>query len=152
VCFITSEGGRQAFLAERLAMTPGRVVDGDGREVGRVDAVELVTAGQRRGLGLAGGTEPRYAVAVDVPGATVTVGRAGDLLVDEVAVEAMSWVGEVVEGLVEVQCSAHGGPRSAVFDARTSVVRFDRPSPRVAPGQSVVLYRGDEVLGGGTAT
>ncbi len=152
VCFITSEGGRRAFLGERLAMTPGRVVDTDGREVGRVTAVELVTAGQRRGLGLAGGAEPRYAVAVDVAGATVTVGVAGDLLVDEVGVEAMSWVDSpVVSGAVEVQCSAHGAPRPAVFDANASMVRFDRPAPRVAPGQSVVLYRGDDVLGGGSA-
>ncbi len=152
VCFITSAGGRPAFLGERLSMTPGRVVDGDGREVGRVDAVELVTAGQRRGLGLAGGSEPRYAVSVDVPGATVTVGRVGDVLVDEATVEAMSWVGGPVEGPVEVQGSAHGRPRPARYEAATSLLRFDRPAPRVAPGQSVVLYRGDQVLGGGTIT
>ncbi len=151
VCFITSGGGRRWFLEARLALTPGRVVDGEGREVGRVGAVELVTAGQRRGLGLAGGGEARYAVAVDVPGATVTVGGPQDLLTGEVALEAVSWVDGPVEGRVEVQCSAHGTPRPATFDLDGAVVRFDRPAPRVAPGQSVVLYRADEVQGGGTA-
>ncbi|CAN5856195.1 tRNA 2-thiouridine(34) synthase MnmA [soil metagenome] len=151
VCFITSGDGRRSFLAERLALTPGRVIDADGREVGQVPATELVTVGQRRGLGLAGGGEPRYAVSVDVAGATVTVGEAADLLATEVALDAMSWVDGPVEGPVEVQCSAHGTPCRAVFDAGTSSVHFDAPAPRVAPGQSVVLYRGDEVQGGGTA-
>src|SRR3546814_2680042 len=50
VCFITSVEGRRGFLRDRITYTPGRVVDTDGVEVGRVDAVELVTIGQRRGL------------------------------------------------------------------------------------------------------
>jgi tRNA-uridine 2-sulfurtransferase len=77
------------------------VVDADGREVGQVDAVELVTIGQRRGLDVGGQPTPRYAVDVDVATATVTIG--------------------------------------------------DEPQRRVAPGQSVVLYRDDLVVGGGIA-
>ena len=151
VCFITSHGGRQSFLGERLRLTPGRVVDADGVDVGRVAATELVTIGQRRGLGLAGGGAPRYAVSVDVGAGTVTVGGAGDLLTDEVPLGDVSWVDEPVGGPVEVQCSAHATPRPADFDIHAGVVRFDRPAPRVASGQSVVLYWGDEVQGGGTA-
>jgi tRNA U34 2-thiouridine synthase MnmA/TrmU len=49
-----------------------------------------------------------------------------------------------------VQTSAHGEPVDAVFGG--SAVRFAQRQRRVAPGQSVVLYRGDEVLGGGIAT
>ena len=57
------------------------VVDRDGHEVGRVDAVELVTVGQRKGLGLRGGDgAPRYVVDVDVSGGTVTVGDERELL------------------------------------------------------------------------
>jgi tRNA-specific 2-thiouridylase len=76
VCFITREHGRGDFLARRIPLTPGRVVDVTGAEVGRVDAIELVTVGQRKGMELAGAAEPRYAVAVDMPAATVTVGSA----------------------------------------------------------------------------
>src|SRR4051812_18268490 len=76
VCFITKSRGRGSFLDQRIALTPGRVVDGSGRQVGQVDAVQLVTLGQRKGLGSAGGAAPRYVVGVDVPGATVTVGGA----------------------------------------------------------------------------
>ncbi|MGI8758483.1 MAG: tRNA 2-thiouridine(34) synthase MnmA [Acidimicrobiales bacterium] len=151
VCFITSTGGRPAFLASRVPLTPGRVVDAGGAEVGRVPAVELVTVGQRRGLGLAGGSDPRYAVAVDVAAATVTVGRRGDLLVEEMALSGMAWVDTPASGAVLAQTSAHAPPRTAAFDHCSGLVRFAAPGPRVAPGQSVVLSRGEEVLGGGTA-
>src|SRR5688500_13943619 len=74
VCFIRRGDGRAGFVGGRAPLTAGRVVDAGGREVGRVDAVELVTIGQRRGLGLPGGHAPRYVVGVDVAAATVVVG------------------------------------------------------------------------------
>ena len=70
VCFITRQHGRGDFLGRRLTLTPGRVVDGSGAEVGSVAAVELVTVGQRRGMALAGGVAPRFAVGVAVAAAT----------------------------------------------------------------------------------
>ena len=149
VCFVTTSGGREALLASRIPLHPGRVVDTAGAEVGRVDAVELVTIGQRRGLGTGGGAR-RYALAVDPVAGTVTVGEAGDLLADTVALTQLCWVREPVAGAVEVQTSAHGDAVGATFDGST--VHFSEPQRRVAPGQSVVLYRGDEVLGGGIAS
>ena len=149
VCFITAEGGRAAFLGERLATHPGRVVDGAGAPVGRVDAVELVTIGQRRGLGLAGGGAPRYVIAVDVPTATVTVGEEPELLVDSVPVEGLTWVHEPVPGPLLAQVSAHGQPRPCHVDGEA--VRFETPHRRVAPGQSVVLYDHDEVVAAAVA-
>lgn len=149
VCFITSTGGRRRFLGERMATTPGTVRDLDGTELGRVDAVELVTIGQRRGLGLPGGTAPCYAVAVDVPAATVVVGRKEDLLVDQAPLDDLRWVAGPVTGPLEVQVSAHGQPRVGVVDG--DVVRWLEPQRRVAPGQSVVLYERDEVAGAGIA-
>lgn len=146
VCFIT-RGGRAGFLATRVALTPGRVVDTAGVELGNVPAVQLVTVGQRRGIGLGGGAGRRY--VVEVAGDTVVVGDEADLLVDETPLGAMTWVDGPVEGEVLVQCSAHGTPRAATFAGGT--VRWAEPAPKVAPGQSVVLYRGDEVLGGGLA-
>ena len=66
VCFITSRGGRETFLGSRIAFRPGRVVDGEGAEVGEVAALEMVTIGQRRGIGLPGGGPKRYVVDVDM--------------------------------------------------------------------------------------
>lgn len=157
VCFITSQGGREEFLAERLSFTPATVVDTAGRALGTVTAVELVTVGQRKGLGLAGGGVPRYVVDVDVAGARVVVDVAEGLLIDEVTLTRLSWVddGHAPDFAqvfpVLAQCSAHGEPVAATFDPMTATVRFDKPSRRVAAGQSVVLYRNDEVVVGGMA-
>ncbi|HKE73399.1 MAG TPA: tRNA 2-thiouridine(34) synthase MnmA [Acidimicrobiales bacterium] len=153
VCFVTSAAGRRGFLGRRMDLHPGRVVDGDGRRVGAVPAVELVTVGQRKGLGLPGGGEPRYAVAVDLATATVRVGGPGELLRDAVRLERVVWAGGPVTGAVDAQASAHGATRPATVEpgGGGAVVRFARPERRVAPGQSVVLYQGDEVVGGGIA-
>ena len=153
VCFVTSTAGRRGFLGDRIPLRPGRVVDRAGVEVGRVEAVELVTLGQRRGLGLAGGGTPRYAVDVDVAAGTVRVGAADELLTDRVTLERVVWAAGRVAGRVTVQCSAHGTALTAeVGSADVSGrvdVRLAAPHRRVAAGQSVVLYDGDEVVGGG---
>jgi tRNA-uridine 2-sulfurtransferase len=154
VCFITSSAGRAGFLRQRLDLHPAAVVDETGHRVSEVDAVELVTLGQRRGLGLSGGGEARYAVEVDVPRRRVRVGSEVELLVDEVELRSMVWAEYPVVGTVAAQCSAHGEPRAArvePLNGDRAVVRFECPQRRVAPGQSVVLYDGDEVTGGGIA-
>jgi tRNA-specific 2-thiouridylase len=148
VCFIT-RGGRADFLGRRTPLTPARVVDAHGTPLGAVDAVQLVTVGQRRGLPTGGSADRRYALAVDVAAGVVTVGGQADLLVDEVALHDLRWVDRPAAGDVLVQCSAHGRPRPARLEGDR--LRWATPAPRVAPGQSVVLYRGDEVLGGGLA-
>ncbi len=166
VCFITRAGGRRAFLAPRLALHPGRVVDGQGRLVGQVAAVELVTVGQRRGLGLAGQEDGQYAVDVDVANRVVRVGRGA---------ERDRPRGRPGPGRVGRRLGWPSGrlarrradrpdqrPRRAAApaqvltrspDHRSTSLRWTQgPQPRVAPGQSVVLYQGDRVVGGGIAT
>ena len=158
LCFVTAAEGRAAFLGERMALHPGRVVDAAGSPVGTVTAVELVTVGQRRGLHLAGGATQRYAVDVDVPGRTVRVGSARDLEVERTAVVAPVWADGPVRGPVRAQTSAHGEARPAHVAPDESgdgvTVTWQAPVRRVAPGQAVVLYdaaTGELVLGGGTA-
>jgi len=152
VCFITSTGGREAFLGPRIGLRPGRVVDATGAQVGTVPAVELVTVGQRRGMG-GGAGERRYAVSVDVAAATVVVGTAADLLDSRVAVtpDSVSWVdGPVAPGTpVLVQTSAHGLAVPGAWEGDEVV--WDEPQRRVAPGQTVALYDGDRVLGAALA-
>jgi tRNA-specific 2-thiouridylase len=158
VCFITRAEGRAAFLARRAALHAGEVQDVQGRRVGTVEAVELVTIGQRRGLDLAGGTERRYVTDVDVPARRVTVGPAEALRVPTVDLEPVVWAAEPVEGRVRAQTSAHGAVADAtvrILGGRRARLTWDEPRRRVAPGQSVVLYRHDAgqevVVGGGPA-
>jgi tRNA-specific 2-thiouridylase len=153
VCFIASTVGRRRFLAARTGLRPGVIVDTGGRSIGRVDAVELVTVGQRRGLGLGGGSaEPRFVVDIDVAAATVTMGERGDLLTDEVGLASTTWADRPVHGRLLAQCSAHGEPRWGWLAPGAGRVRWEAPHPRVAPGQTVVLYEGDEVVGSAIAT
>jgi tRNA-specific 2-thiouridylase len=176
VCFISRSGGRSAFLGARIPLRPARVLDAAGAVLGQLPAVELVTLGQRRGLGSLGsvGGEPavgasgggvsgvggsggvgpdrRYVVAVDVEHATVTVGGLPDLMVSELEVRDPTWVsGAPQEGeTLELQMSAHGRPVAARWSP-TGRIALGEPVRRVAPGQSLVLYRGDDVVGGGLA-
>ena len=149
VCFITREHGRDDFLRKRIPLTPGRVINTEGIEVGSVEAVEMVTIGQRKGMATAGGTNPRYAINVDVPNATVTVGTPEDLLVESTSVKDCVWANQLTNGPVLVQISAHGKPMKATLKDNT--VYWEEPQRRVAPGQAVVFYDNDEVLGGGMA-
>jgi tRNA-specific 2-thiouridylase len=151
VCFITQTGGRETFLGARIPFRRGTVVDAAGTVLGDVPAIEMVTLGQRRGIGLPGGGPKRYVTAIDQATATVVVGDEEDLDVDELIVDHVVWADLPHVGDVMVQCSAHGAAIPAWLDIDT--VRWHRPQRRVAPGQSVVFFDPTDryVLGGGIA-
>ena len=161
VCFITSTGGRTTFLGDRIPFRRGRVVDSAGTTVATVPAVEMITLGQRRGIGLPGGGPKQFVVDIDMSSATITVGTDADLYVAGHIVHEMTWIHDVATvaeiPTVLVQCSAHGAPQPATVTigtaGRTAHVRWIDPQRRIAPGQSVVLYDPSDrfVLGGGIA-
>ncbi len=160
VCFIRSDEGRAGFLGSRLALTPGRLVDGaSGADLGPLEAIELVTVGQRRGMGHGQDGTRRYVTAVDVPGRRVVVGTAASARCSEVDVGTVCWVDAdptTAGGRfpVQAQCSAHGTPVAATVETAITgaQVRFTAPQRRPAAGQTVALYdceRPDRVLGSG---
>jgi len=155
VCFVASRtdpAARAAFIGGRVALHAAAVIDArSGEQLGAVPARELVTVGQRRGIGPAGDGRRRYVVDIDPIGSRVFVGSEEDLLVEEVELRERTWVRSqlAVGHRVELQCSAHGRARRGSTTATGA--RFDEPSRRVAPGQTVAIYDGDEVLGSGIA-
>ncbi|CAB4884282.1 unannotated protein [freshwater metagenome] len=159
VCFITSTGGRSTFLGTRIPFRSATVVDTSGATVGEVPAVEMVTLGQRRGLGLTGGAPKRFVVDIDIEHAVVTVGDEADLLTQGHLVRNMTWVHSPAHAAafatVLVQCSAHGTPQPATLaiesDGASVNVQWNQPQRRIAAGQSMVLYDPTDrfVLGGG---
>ena len=162
VCFIGRAEGREGFLAGRLALHPGEVVDAAGNSVGSVEAVELVTVGQRRGMGHGGDGKRRYVTHVDVAARRVTVGGAEAVTVSSVFLpwESVTWVdGPLVGGARAVaQVSAHGRPVPCTVGTEGGrdglVIRFDAAQRPVAPGQTVALYDADDpdaVVGAGIA-
>ena len=127
---------RAASSATRIPLHAAAVVDTAGRRLGRVDAVELVTVGQRRGSGCRAAGRPRYVVGRRrAPRTVVTVGlgrRAPGRRRQRV--ERVTWVDGAVAGDVLVQCSAHGEPRPATVD-RTAAGDGRRALARApAPG------------------
>ena len=165
VCFISRTGGRETFLGNRIEFRKASVVTSDGSAAGAVDALELVTIGQRRGLGLPGGGPKQFVVDVDTPNARVVIGSEDQLLRTGLAVSKVMWanVAPVVGQKVLVQSSAHGAAVAATVErvdgAGTTnslgslVLRFDVAQRRIAPGQSIVCYdvTNSFVLGGGIA-
>ena len=156
-------GGQGELLSQRIPVRPGPAGgDRDGEVLGTVDALELVTVGQRRGLGLcrpARGPSAVTSLDVDLRSRTATVGTLDELLVDRVEVEQLSWCRDPVAGGAEVQAqfSAHGARRRGGGKATTGrePLSWSAACAESLPGQAVVLYRlspgGDTVLGGGTA-
>ena len=149
VCFIHSVGGRQVFLGDRIPLRPATLVDREGTTVGEVESIELVTLGQRKGLNLGGDANRRYVVDIDHASSTVTVGGQEQLLVAGQRIDDLEWSHEPLPGPFLVQCSAHGTPMAATLAG--DMLTWVEPQRRVAPGQSVVLYEEDRVVGGGTA-
>lgn len=156
VCFISRAGGREVFLGNRIEFRRADVVTSDGAQAGSVEALELVTIGQRKGLGLPGGGPKKYVVDVDTPNARVMIGNEDQLLRTGLAVSNVMWANHAPScgEKVLVQCSAHGAALKATVErANPLVLRFDAAQRRIAPGQSVVCYDITDsfVLGGGIA-
>jgi tRNA-specific 2-thiouridylase len=171
VCFIRSDQGRQGFLGERLTLHPGRLVDqASGADLGGVEAVELVTVGQRRGMGHGVDGRRRFVTAVDVPRRRVTLGSARAARADSLVLHTVTWVdgdpwrpgagprtaGAPAAAVAFAQCSAHGRPVPCVVRPVPggASVTFASPERIVAPGQTVALYDArnpDAVIGSGIA-
>ena len=141
VCFIQSRPGRAGFLVERVPLHPAAVVDAaSGRQVGTVPAVELVTVGQRRGLGVSVDGRRRFALAVDVARRQVVVGDTAAARSPALALTGWAWSHEAPEPGTRLlaQVSAHGPALGAVLGE--DGIEFDEPQRLVAPGQTVALF------------
>ena len=147
ICFVGQRDYR-GFLREVApdAFRPGPVVDAGGNEVGTHAGIADFTVGQRRGLGIAVG-EPRFVIRIEGDTSTVVVGPRGDLGVDGVALDKITWTnGSWREGRVMAQYRAHGDPVPASIQG--AELSFVEPQEAIAPGQTVAFYDDDVVLGG----
>lgn len=157
VCFIEASRGREAFLRERIDVTPARIVDvASGEDLGAVEVAELVTVGQRRGVAPGRDGEKRYVTRVDLERRRVEVGRLADVLVDEIRLEvdSISFAHEAIRDgeRVLAQWSAHGAVNEVVYHDAPARLELERGVRPVAAGQSAVFFRLDEpslVVGAG---
>jgi tRNA-uridine 2-sulfurtransferase len=130
----------------------GDFVDRAGRVLGRHEGCHHFTIGQRRGLGVAFGS-PRFVVAIEPATRRVVLGTHEELARQELEADRPNWL--VPDVPARIRCRAQIRYRHEAADADVSVedgrinVSFDEPQYGVTPGQAVVLYDGDRVLGGG---
>jgi tRNA-specific 2-thiouridylase len=153
ICFVPS-GDYRDFLRKRLPETAnsGDVKDMDGNVIGTHTGTAGFTIGQRKGLGVAVG-EARYVIDIEPREQTITIGRLEDLLVDRFAATDMTFTdAPVVQGArISVKVRYRSDPAAATVETVGGSwgFQFDDPQPKPAPGQAVVMYDGDYVLGGG---
>lgn len=156
ICFIP-DGDYVRFMEgwNGKPYQPGDFLDLEGKPVGRHRGAVAYTIGQRKGLGLAMG-RPVYVCGKDMAANTVTVGSNEVLFSSALLADSLNWIAfERPEG--PVPCAAkiryNQKEQPAVVYPRedgTAEVRFSQPQRAVSPGQAVVFYRDDIVLGGGT--
>lgn len=148
ICFVP-RGQTARYLASRLPVHAGSVVDSGGRELGTHRGTPLYTVGQRSGFGDLLEPGPWYVLRVDAPSNRIVVGRRDELAIRDVALENVTFIdGSAVEPL---QCEArlryHSPAIAAVYEAGR--LRLEEPFLGAAPGQAAVMYSGSRVLGGG---
>jgi tRNA-uridine 2-sulfurtransferase len=155
ICFVP-HGDYAAFVErEAPALTrPGVIVAEDGRVLGTHEGVHRFTVGQRKGLRLSS-SEPLYVLQIDAEAARVTVGAKGALGRATLTASGVNWTsGSAPPGWRRVSAQirhrhAAAPARVRATDVACAELTFDEPQTAVTPGQAVVFYEGDEVLGGG---
>jgi len=155
ICFVP-DGDHAAFVARRRpdAATQGAIRDEEGRTLGNHNGVHRFTVGQRKGLGLSSAA-PLYVTRIDVADRSVTVGPRRSLERGTLTASGVNWIaGTAPEGSIRVFAQIRHRHTAAPATVRAlemgrAELAFDEPQSAVTPGQAVVFYDSDLVLGGG---
>jgi tRNA-specific 2-thiouridylase len=152
LCFVP-DGDIGGFVErERQLSQRGEVRDSEGQLVGEHQGIYRFTVGQRRGLGLGGGPV-RYVLRVLPQDNSVVVGNEADLFAQRFETSSAAWCGATPDAPFEAQVRVRY--RHSPAPARVSptpsgfLAEFVEPQRAITPGQAAVIYRGDEVVGGG---
>jgi tRNA-specific 2-thiouridylase len=162
ICFVEDDDyGR--YLKEHCpeAVQSGPILDRAGKVVGQHEGIAFYTVGQRKGIGHHRG-QPKYVVEIDPVKNAVIIGDAKDLLRKELWAEQVTYIsGEPPAGHLEIgakirynsrETEATLYPGEKAQDKAQAKVVFNKPQRAITPGQSVVFYKGEDVLGGGIIT
>jgi tRNA-specific 2-thiouridylase len=158
ICFVAG-GDYRDFIKRKAGeevAVPGPIVDTAGQVVGQHHGLLGYTIGQRKGLG-AISSRPTYVLKVLPQSNTLVVGSDEELRARELEAEGVNWVSgewprEAVRASIKIRYKAQEMPGTVTPldpEKRTVRVMLDNPQRAITPGQAVVFYDGDEVLGGG---
>ena len=148
ICFVP-RGETARYLANRLPVHAGAVVDSSGRELGTHRGSALYTVGQRSGFGDLAEAGPWYVLRVDAPANRLVVGRKEELGVREVVLRDVSFIGGPAPEPVRCEARLRYHAPAIPGEYQAGRLSLDEPFLGAAPGQAAVLYSGSRVLGGG---
>ena len=153
ICFIS--GDYYDFITSYCGkhFEEGNFVDKDGKILGRHKGIIRYTVGQRKGLGISFDS-PRYVVRKNISDNTVVLGKEDELFSDVVYAEEMNIISDDLSEF-PMRCEAmiryNQKPQPAMVYIEDDLIKavFDTPQRAPSPGQSLVIYKGDKVVGGG---
>jgi tRNA-specific 2-thiouridylase len=156
ICFIPNNNYRE-FLKEHIpdAIKPGAIIDKAGNVIGEHQGIPFYTIGQRRGLGIAAG-KPLYVTAIDLDRNIIVAGKKEEVYGDELVASELNWITrERLQSPIEVKARIrylHKEAEAIVISLNNDKVRvkFREPQTAITPGQAVVFYDDDTLIGGGT--
>lgn len=150
ICFVTSGNYRQFFEERNLVAAAGNIVDKEGRILGRHQGIIYYTIGQRSGLGISA-KKPLYVLRFDVRSNSVLVGNKEDLFASELIVGDLNLLTDHFPEEVEAKIRYRKKPARCTLTREGGMLKvsFKEAQESITPGQAVVFYASDEVLGGG---
>ena len=156
ICFVADRSYKD-FIEERVPPTmlkPGRLLDPSGKVLAQHSGLHQFTIGQRKGLGVTS-TEPLFVLEIRGESGDVVVGPERGLFRKSAVVAGMHWISPPNLGLdrrfeAKIRYRSAASPVEVTpLPDRRIEVHFDEPQRAITPGQAMVLYRGDTVMGGG---
>jgi len=154
ICFVEDDDyGR--FLKDKISETakPGPIIDKTGREIGRHEGIIHYTIGQRKGIGAH--AAKKYVTGIDLEKNAIIIGEDSDLLEKELVATKLNFISGIfpkkhIDLSAKVRYNGPDAPAELIpLNGKRIKVRFQKPQRAVTPGQSVVFYKGEEVIGGG---
>jgi len=152
ICFIPDNDYR-SFLANRIPLKSGDIVDNEGRILGKHNGLAQYTVGQRQSLRLTS-NERLYVIKLDAASNRLVVGTKDQLLDNRLFASQLRWVSgqapeEPTNITAKVRYKSPEAKATLHLNNGGAEVRFHQPQRAIAPGQAVVFFQGDNVLGGG---
>ena len=154
ICFIPS-GNYRDFVKERVKPKKGNFVDPNVNVLGEHPGIQFFTVGQRRKLGInSNDGEPRYVVKINSDTNEVVLGADEDLMETDFTANKLSFTSEVEIGSeikvkARIRYKANEEPAVVVIKDGYADITFLEPQRAITPGQPVVFYRDEEMIGGG---
>lgn len=154
------ESKHYGVLFGNEASQPGPILDVNGKRIGTHEGIVHYTVGQRKGLNLGGNPTPLYVISVDSCSNTIIVGTKENLYSHILHAHDLNWIGGTLPSPnspplsihARIRQQHHEAPATLIADPENSdavTVTFQTPQMSITPGQTVVFYEGDIVLGSG---